>query len=145
MNSKRAIGRGTLGVVALAAMLGFMPPAVHSADEPLILKVAIMVPRSGEAATQAAIYNRRLGELTNNTVGLRIYWGAAAGQDREVLRKMRAGQIDGSPFPLEIISTFVRQALVLGSPALFNNYRQVDAARAALTPQMDQEADPQDQ
>jgi TRAP-type C4-dicarboxylate transport system substrate-binding protein len=53
---------------------------------------------------------------------------------------MRTGQIDGAPLGLELVSNFVRQALVLQSPALFNNYRQVDAARAELTPAMDKEA-----
>src|SRR5262249_8523381 len=47
---------------------------------------------------------------------------------------------DAAPLSLELVSSFVRQALVLNSPALFTNYKQVDAVRAALTPAMDKEA-----
>jgi TRAP-type C4-dicarboxylate transport system substrate-binding protein len=121
-------------------MLGVAPSKGHTADEPLILKVAMMVPRSPELAMEEKKYNLKLAELSNNAVQVRVYWGGAAGDDRDVLRKMRSGQMDGSPLSLELVSDFVRQALVLGSPALFSNYNQVDAVRAALTPDMDKEA-----
>jgi TRAP-type C4-dicarboxylate transport system substrate-binding protein len=121
-------------------MLGVAPSKGHTADENIVLKVALMVPRTPEVAMEAKKYNVKLAEMTNNTVSVRIYWGGAAGDDRDVLRKMRSGQMDGSPLSLELVSNFVRQALVLGSPALFTNYRQMDAVRAQLTPDMDKEA-----
>ncbi|HEX4355858.1 MAG TPA: TRAP transporter substrate-binding protein DctP, partial [Polyangiales bacterium] len=68
------------------------------------------------------------------------YWGGSAGDDTDVLRKMRTGQMDAAPLSLELVSQFVRQALVLQSPGLFTNYKQVDAVRAQLTPQMDKES-----
>ena len=105
-----------------------------------ILKVAVAFPRSRKAAIAEKKYNKRLAEMTDGEVQFRVYWGGAAGGERDVLRKMRTGQIDGSPFGLEIVSNFVREALVLQSPGLFLNYKQVDAVRAALTPEFDKEA-----
>lgn len=130
------------GVCALLAalVLGTGTDAAKGADEPIEVKVALLLPRTPELAVAAGKINQRLNELTNNGVKVRIYWGGAAGDDKNVLRKMRTGQIDGAPLPLEIVSNFVRQALVLQSPALFTNYKQVDAVRAALTPVMDKEA-----
>lgn len=130
-------GMGVCGVATLAA-----PQVAHPAADsgPKVLKIAVSLPRSQKAAIQEKKYNRRLADMTDNEVQFRVYWGGAAGGERDVLRKMRTGQIDGSPFGLEITSTFVREAMVLQSPGLFLNYKQVDAVRAALTPEFDAEA-----
>ena len=134
---RHGISRSFLALVLLAAMLCVGPTTGHGTSEPKMLKVALIVPRSPDSALKVAKYNKRLAGMTDGTVQIRVYWGGAAGDDVDVLRKMRAGQIDGAPLGLELLSNFVRQALVLQSPALFNNYRQVDAVRAALTPAMD--------
>jgi TRAP-type transport system periplasmic protein len=127
-------------VVLAALMLGLVPGSAWTAPEQLVLKVAVQIPRSQEAAIETKRYNEELAALTDNKVQVRVYWGGAAGDDVDILRKMRAGQIDGAPLSLELVSRFVRQALVLSSPRLFTNYRQVDAARAELTPSMNEEA-----
>lgn len=125
-------------IAALAA--GVLPGSAQTTSEQIVLKVAVQIPRSQEVAIEAKRYNDELAALTNNAVQVRMYWGGSAGDDVDVLRKMRTGQIDGSPLSLELTSRFVRQALVLQSPRLFTNYKQVDAARAELTPAMGQEA-----
>jgi TRAP-type C4-dicarboxylate transport system substrate-binding protein len=71
---------------------------------------------------------------------VRVYWGGAAGDEQDVVRKMRSGQIDGSPLGLDVLSQFVRECLVLQTPGLFRNYEQVDSVRAALAPQFEEEA-----
>lgn len=129
-----------IAVLIGAVLLVGVPGTALRAAEQIVLKVAVPIPRSQEVALEAKKYNDKLAALTNNSVQVRVYWGGAAGDDVDVLRKMRAGQMDGAPLSLELMSQFVRQALVLASPALFNNYKQVDAARAALTPAMEEEA-----
>jgi TRAP-type transport system periplasmic protein len=130
----------SIAVLLGALMLGVVPGTAFTAAEQIVLKVAVPIPRSQEVAIEAKKFNDKLAAMTDNAVQVRIYWGGAAGDDVDVLRKMRAGQMDGAPLSLELVSQFVRQALVLASPALFNNYKQVDAVRTALTPQMDAEA-----
>lgn len=129
-------------VVSSAALMLAMVPggARTAASEPIVLKVATSIPRSSEAALEAKRYNDDLAALTNNAVQIRTYWGGSAGDDVDVLRKMRTGQMDGAPLSIELVSRFVRQALVLASPRMFTNYRQVDVARAELTPPMEAEA-----
>src|SRR6185436_7235895 len=85
-------------------------------------------------------YNKRLAELTNDEVQVRVYWGGAAGDEQDVVRKMRSGQIDGSPLGLDVLSQFARECLVLQTPGLFRNYEQVDAVRNELAPQFGDEA-----
>ena len=131
--------KSTVAVLLGALMLAVVPGSAYTVEQ-IVLRVAVPIPRTQEVAIEAKKYNDKLAALTNNAVTVKIYWGGAAGDDVDVLRKMRAGQMDGAPLSLELMSQFVRQSLVLASPALFNNYKQVDAVRAALTPAMEKEA-----
>lgn len=140
MSGKMFLNKGVVVLGLLAVLLGVVPGTAHTADDALTLRVAMMVPRTPEVSVQAKKYNQKLAEMTNNEVQVRIYWGGAAGDDRDVLRKMRNGQMDGAPLSLELVSNFVRQGLILGAPALFTNYKQLDAVRAAVTPEMNKEA-----
>lgn len=134
--------RALLGAVVCAALLAGLPGSapLAKAGNTQTLKIAVTFPRSPKMAIRTKQYNKRLAELSDGQVQFRVYWGGAAGGERDVLRKMRAGQIDGSPFSLEMMSNFVREALVLASPGLFLNYKQVDAVRDKLTPQFNEEA-----
>jgi len=127
-------------LLLVAVALAVTPETPARAGSQQILKIALAIPRSQEIAIEVKRYNEKLAALTGDSVQVRIYWGGSAGDDIDILRKMRNGQIDGAPLGTELISQFVRQAMVLQSPTLFTNYRQVDAVRAALTPEMDQEA-----
>jgi TRAP-type C4-dicarboxylate transport system substrate-binding protein len=139
-SEKVGLVRGCVVLLLIAALLAVGSDTGAKAAEQQVLKVALAIPRTQEIAIEVKKYNEKLAVLTNNGVQVRIYWGGSAGNDSDVLRKMRAGQIDGAPLSLELVSQFVRQALVLQSPALFRNYNQVDAVRAALTPAMNVEA-----
>jgi TRAP-type C4-dicarboxylate transport system substrate-binding protein len=99
-----------------------------------------MIPRTPELAIEEKKYNKRLADMTDGKVQVRVYWGGAAGGEKDVLRKMRTGQIDGTPLSLDVLSQFVRECLVLQTPALFRNYQQVDEVRKALTPEFEAEA-----
>jgi TRAP-type C4-dicarboxylate transport system substrate-binding protein len=125
----------------LALLLGVVPGTfANASEEAQVLKVALAVPRSQEIEIEVKKYNEKLAAMTNNSVKVRIYWGGAAGDDLDVMRKMKLGQMDATALSLELCSQFVRQALVMASPALFTNYKQLDAVRNALTPAMDEEA-----
>jgi TRAP-type C4-dicarboxylate transport system substrate-binding protein len=130
-------------VLSLAASLLAMPGSARHAqagEATQILKFAVIVPRTRELAAEAAKNNKRIGELTNGQVQVRIYWGGAAGGETDVVRKMRTGQIDGAPLGLDVLSQFVRECLVLQTPGLFRNYDQVDSVRKELTPRFEDES-----
>lgn len=130
-----------MALMLCAGLLVVTPGApLQAASGKIVMKVAVSFPRSQKLAMRTARYNRELGELTDGKVQVRVYWGGVAGDERAVLRKMKTGQLDGSPFGLEMVSNFVREALVLASPGLFLNYKQVDVVRNALTPEFNAEA-----
>lgn len=134
------LARGFLALVLVVGLLGVVPGTYAKATEQQILKVALAIPRTQELAIEVKKYNEKLAAVTNNSVQVRVYWGGAAGDDPDVLRKLKTGQMDAGAFTLELVSGFVRQAMVLATPALYTNYKQLDAVRAAMTPQFDKEA-----
>lgn len=142
MAGQKVSGMRGVALALLAVLLGVVPGtfAAKATDEGQILKVALAIPRSQEIEIEVKKYNDKLAAMTNNSVKVRIYWGGAAGDDLDVLRKMKTGQMDATAVSLELCSQFARQALVMASPALFTNYKQLDAVRAALTPAFDEEA-----
>lgn len=129
-------------LLALAGTLLVAPgsPSRATAAATTVLKVALIVPRSPTVALEEKKYNQRLADLTGGQVQVRVYWGGAAGDEKDVVRKMRTGQIDVTALGLDVLSQFVREAMVLTTPGLYSNYRQVDAVRKELTPQFNDEA-----
>lgn len=141
MKRNPLLNRAFVALLLCALGLALVPGAARvAAANTVVLKFALMVPRTPELAVEEKKYNKRLAELTDNQVQVRVYWGGAAGDEQDVVRKMRTGQIDGSPIGLDVLSQFVRECLVLQTPALFQNYSQVDAVRKELTPSFDEEA-----
>jgi len=140
MHRLESLVRAWVVVPLMALMITALPSPGGAAPDQKTIKFALMVPRSPNLAIQLKKRNRELLAATSGKVKLRVYWGGAAGDERTVLRKMNNRQIDGTAFALPMISNFVREALVLESPALFMNYKQLDAARAALTPAFNEEA-----
>jgi TRAP-type transport system periplasmic protein len=137
----RRFGRGAV-IAALALALVVLPgtSGVLAAGGRQILKIALIVPRTTELAMEEKRYNKRLAELTDGQLQVRVYWGGVAGGEQDVVRKMRAGQMDAAPLGLDVLSQFVRECLVMQTPGLFRNYKQVDAVRKELTPEFDEEA-----
>lgn len=132
--------RAWVALPLVAGMLAVAPATGGAAPDETVLKFALMIPRSPRTSLELKKRNKQLAELTDGKAKIRVYWGGAAGDERDVLRKMRNGQIDGSAFALPVMSSFVREALVLESPALFTTYKQLDLVRKELTPQFNAEA-----
>ncbi|MDD9944955.1 MAG: TRAP transporter substrate-binding protein DctP [Myxococcales bacterium] len=127
-----------LVLVALVPVPGSTPLRANNGKT--VVKVAMMIPRSQRFTLQEKRYNADLAALTDGRVQFRTYYGGSAGDEKTVLRKLRAGQIDAAPMGVQIISQFVRQAMVLMAPRTFQNYKQVDAVRKELTPEFGSEA-----
>lgn len=106
----------------------------HASDQ-TVLKIATIVPRTGNTARYAKKGIQQLEKRTENRITARVYWGGAVGDEETVLKKMRLGQIDASYLGLDIIRNFVPQALVMAAPQTYTTYRQVDAVREVFTPE----------
>jgi TRAP-type C4-dicarboxylate transport system substrate-binding protein len=83
-------------------------------------------------------WDRTIQEQTKNALKLRFYAGGSQGDERDFIRKMRAGQVDGASVTTMGLSQLVRSTLVLTVPGVLSEYEELDRVRAALSTRFDQ-------
>jgi TRAP-type C4-dicarboxylate transport system substrate-binding protein len=74
-------------------------------------------------------WNRSLKDGTNGRVELRFYSGGSQGDERDFIRKVRAGQMDAAGVSTTGLGLVARPVLVLASPGLITEYDQLERAR----------------
>src|SRR5512134_317052 len=127
---------------ALCLVLGLLSVAVPShaqnAPQPRTLSIATLAPPGSTWMRVFDAWNRELRRRTGGTLQFRFYAGGVQGDEAEVIRKMRNGRLDGAAVTAVVLGEVYRPAIVYELPGLFANYSQLDAARNALQPEMDQ-------
>lgn len=82
-------------------------------------------------------WNRSLKKETQNRVELRFYSGGSQGDERDFIRKVRAGQMDAAGVTTTGLGMVVRPVLVLSTPGLITEYDQLERARTQLNERFD--------
>ncbi len=124
-------------VVLLFAVPGGEPSA--GAQEQVSIRLATIAPRGSAWMRGFGQWNQRLQRETNGRLRLQIYPGGAAGDERTVVRKLRAGQLDAAAMTTTGLGLIARQVLVLQAPGVIESYEQLDAVRSALAPELEQQ------
>ncbi|MGE3633915.1 MAG: TRAP transporter substrate-binding protein DctP, partial [Sandaracinaceae bacterium] len=127
----------TLLMALLAAALftlpGAAPRPVDAQDGAIQLRLATLAPRGSSWMRVFDAWNNTLRQRTNNRLSLRIYAGGSQGDERDVIRKIRIGQLDGAAVTSTGLSLVVRPVLVLQAPGVVTTYQQLDRARNAMS------------
>ena len=105
-------------------------PAVNA--EPVELKIATVAP-NGSAWMR--IFKKMKAKIKKETAGevkLRFYPGQVQGDERDVVRKIRTGQLHGGSFTSVGLSMINPKVLVLQMPLMFDTAESLDKVRKAL-------------
>ncbi|MFW5920768.1 MAG: TRAP transporter substrate-binding protein DctP [Polyangiales bacterium] len=126
-------------VLALALAALALPGASPSAgaQQRHELRIATLAPRGSGLVRAFRKWDRMLERETDGQVGLKIYAGGVAGDEKVVIRKIRAGQLDGAAVTTTGLGMLVRKVLVLSAPGLIDDYGQLDAVRGELEDDFD--------
>ncbi|MBI4125920.1 MAG: TRAP transporter substrate-binding protein DctP [Deltaproteobacteria bacterium] len=111
----------------------FVIPSVHATE----IKFAILAPEGSTWANATHEWDAELRQKSNGRLGLKIYSGGVLGDEQDVIRKLRIGQVQAAAFTglgLGIINPNVR---VLELPFLFENYREVDEVARKIQPKLE--------
>lgn len=123
-----------VGLAAAALLVPGLPQASHAgADSPVVLRYATMAPASSAFGKVLKAWDRTVKEETEGRVELRFYSGGSQGDERDFIRKIRAGQIDAAGITTTGLGMLVRPVLVLTVPELITEYEQLHAVQAKLT------------
>lgn len=98
----------------------------------IIIKMATLAPEGTEWHGMLVEMGQKWKEVTDGTVELRIYPGGVVGDERDMIRKIRIGQIHAAAVTTEGLSELNQDIYALIIPLLFDDWDDVDWIRERL-------------
>ncbi len=102
-----------------------------------VLKIATLAP---EGTTWTVMLREWMTEVEQKTGGrlkFKLYAGGVSGDEPDVLRKIRFGQLDGGVFSGYGIGRIHSPARILEMPFLYRDLGEIEHVRAALVPEFE--------
>lgn len=115
----------------LSAVLLILFGSIPAANAQTI-KLATLAPEGSGWMNAMRAGASEIGERTDGRVKFKFYGGGVQGNDKQVLRKMRIGQLHGGAFTSNALIEFQKDAALYATPMLFNNLEEVEFARKHL-------------
>ena len=111
--------------LSLLAFLFFTQTAI-GAEKSLLIKMGTLAPEGSSWMKTLNTLNIEVMKKTENKVQFRIYPGGVLGDEMDMLRKMKIGQIQGAALSSGGLSALFKEIDVLQIPFLFQKYEEVD-------------------
>lgn len=92
-----------------------------------VIKFATLAPEGSTWMKAMNEFNKEIGTKTGGQVRFKFYPGGVSGDERDVVRKMRLGQLQAAGLTGVGIGEIAQEIRVLDSPWLFKNTAEVDA------------------
>ncbi|MGB8223914.1 MAG: TRAP transporter substrate-binding protein DctP [Polyangiales bacterium] len=120
-------------VLTIACLLvgGSRPPRAE-AEAKTVIRYATLAPAGSAFGKVLKAWSRSLAEDTDGRVVLRTYSGGSQGDERDFIRKMRAGQMDAAGVTTTGLGIVVRPVLVLSAPGLIQTYEELARVREKM-------------
>ena len=120
---------------AVAGLLSTPTPAQAQAQ---VIKLATLVP-------EGSVWDKGLRDMgalwtssTNGRVTLRVYPGGIAGDEPDLVRKMRIGQLQAAAITTAGLASIDPSFQLFNIPMFFDSYPELDAVLTKLTPVLKQ-------
>jgi TRAP-type C4-dicarboxylate transport system substrate-binding protein len=97
-----------------------------------LIRIATLAPRGSELTRGFAKINANMKKATKGAWGIRLYPSGVAGDEKDVIRKMRVNQMDASTITTTGLSQIVREVAVLDTPGVVRNYKEVERVQAVM-------------
>jgi TRAP-type C4-dicarboxylate transport system substrate-binding protein len=96
------------------------------AAQEFVIKFATLAPEGSTWINIMKEYDAAVRKESNGRLGFRIYAGGVAGDEKDVMRKIRLGQFNSAGITGFGIGEIAKSARVLDAPFLFKNHQEVD-------------------
>lgn len=106
------------------------------ADEPYVLKFATLAPAGSTWMNVITEWAGKVEKESQGRLKFKFYPGGVSGDEPDMIRKIRFGQIHGAAMTGHGIGSIYSPARVLEIPFLFRNYEEVDYVRAQMMPEI---------
>jgi len=133
---------GVRGGLALLGVVWVLAAGRAAAAEGAVeLRMATVAP---QGSAWAKAFDKGAREVERETAGrvkLKYFYGAAQGGERDVVRKLRQGTLDGAAVTAVGLGLIKGSVRVLELPFLFRSDAELDHVRRAMQPELEQELD----
>lgn len=123
-------------ILSLLCALSLLTTNLSAAE--YTLKFATLAPSGSTWMNLLEEWGKTVKEQSQGRMELKFYPGGVQGDEPDVLKKMRFGQLHGGAFTGYGIGQMYSPARVLELPFLFDNYPEIDHVRAQLMPEFEQ-------
>lgn len=127
-----------LTAVGLIASLVLCLPGAQrpaAAGKSVEIRVATLAPRNSSFMREFKRLDKRLRKQTNGAVRFKLYASGVAGDEKDVLRKMRTGQLDAAMITSDGLGLILPEVNVLRAPGVVTNYKQLEAVQNVMLPE----------
>lgn len=114
-------------VLVLVGLTLVMILARPAPAENVILKLGTLAPEGTAWVKAFRDIGRELEQKTNKQVSLRLFPGGILGDEEDMLRKIKVGQIQGALLTGGGLGLIFKDVKILSIPFLFQDYGEVDA------------------
>jgi TRAP-type transport system periplasmic protein len=121
---KKVQGTRLMGLTLLTFLL--LISSALGAEKPLIIKVATLAPEGSSWVKTINALNAEVMKRSENKVQFKIYPGGVLGDETDMLRKTKIGQIQGAALTSAGLSSVFPEFDVLEVPFLFQKYEEAD-------------------
>ncbi|MBI9076623.1 MAG: TRAP transporter substrate-binding protein DctP [Desulfatibacillum sp.] len=135
----RKISQKAVGAILLVVFMVVLPGAAFSKSYEYVWKSGSLVPKGVGYATQInEILVPGFLKATDGKLILKTYFGGIMGDDEDVLKKVRIGQLQAAGSGAQLALLVCPDMGVTNLPFLFDNYDEVDHVRKAMYPVFDE-------
>ena len=136
MGSVKTWRRGTARTagVALAAMIVSAAPV---RAQPVLVKMATLVPDGSSWHLILKETADKWRTLSNGSVTVRLYAGGVAGDDPDVVRKMRLGTLNAGVLTSVGVAEIDKSVYALGVPMMYDSYEEVYYVLDKMRPRLE--------
>jgi len=134
LSKKDALNSAAVIFFALSLCTALIFACHSSAQARFIIKFATVAPEGSTWMKHMRELQKKLKVESKGQIGFRIYPGGVAGDELDVLRKIRIRQIHCAAFTGVGLGQILPMARVMDLPFLFRNYKEVDLVRKKLEP-----------
>ncbi len=123
-----------ISLAALAAMCIASPPAVADA---VTVKIATLAPEGSPWHHALVDLADTWKRLSGGKIEMRIYPGGVAGDEPDVVRKMRIGQLQAAALSGAGLQNIAEEVQALQMPMMFRSNAELDYVRERIAPKLE--------
>ena len=121
------IFKGQLIQVAILLVAMFLSPTPSLFSQQYAIKFATLAPEGSTWINVMREFDQAVRKESGGRLGFKIYAGGVQGDEKDVLRKIKIGQLHSAGVTGNGMTTIAPRVRIMDSPFLFKSYSEVDS------------------